>query len=145
MTARSIHRQARHRTAGFTLIEIMVVVVVIGVLAALVIPTFLGKADKAKVAVAQQKIGNIETAINLFYQDYSRFPESIDELIHKPADISDEQWSPPSLKAKHLEDPWGNQYVYQYPGEHGPYDLFSMGADGQEGGEGLNADINNWE
>lgn len=123
----------------------MVVVIVIGVLAALVIPNFLGRAGKAKVAVAQQKISNIETAINLFYQDYSRFPESLEELITKPGDITDEQWVPPSLKAKHLKDPWGQPFEYRYPGDHGAYDLYSTGADGQDGGEGENADITNWE
>lgn len=144
-----IHTTKRKRTdpkaLGFTLIEIMVVVIVIGVLAALVVPNFLGRAAKAKKAVAQQKIGNIETAINLFYQDYSRFPETLEELVSKPADITEEQWTPPSLKAKDLKDPWGNPFVYRYPGDHGAYDLYSTGADGQEGGEGDNKDINNWE
>ncbi len=119
--------------------------IVIGVLAALVVPNFLGRAGKAKVAVAQQKIGNIETAINLFYQDYSRFPESLEELVTKPADITDEQWTPPSLKPKDLKDPWGNPFVYRYPGQHGAYDLYSAGADGQDGGDEDNADITNWE
>ena len=137
----NVHRAAR----AFTLIEIMVVVIVIGVLAALVVPTFIGRAGKAKKAVAQQKISNIETAINLFYQDYSRFPESLQELTTKPSDIPDEQWTPPSLKPKDLDDPWGRPFVYRYPGENGAYDLFSTGADGQPGGEDENADITNWQ
>ncbi len=135
----------RSAARGFTLIEMMAVVIVIGVLAALVIPSFLGRAGKARKAVAQQKISNIETAVNLFYQDYSRFPESLEELVTKPGDIPAEQWTPPSLKAKHLKDPWGNPFVYRYPGEHGAYDLYSTGSDGQEGGEGEQADVTNWE
>jgi len=123
----------------------MVVVIVIGVLAALVVPTFMGRAGKAKKAVAQQKISNIETAVNLFYQDYSRIPETLEELVVKPSDIPDEQWTPPSLRPKDLKDPWGNPFTYRYPGEHGAYDLYSTGADGQEGGEGDNTDITNWE
>lgn len=121
------------------------VVIVIGVLAALVVPTFMGRAGKAKIAVAKQKISNIETAVNLFYQDYSRFPESLDELIVKPSDIPQEQWTPPSLRPKDLKDPWGRPFVFRYPGEHGAYDLYSTASDGQEGGEGENADITNWQ
>ncbi len=132
------------RRSGFTLVEIMVVVIVIGVLAALIVPTFLGRAQKAKRSVAKQKIGTIESAINLFQQDYSRFPDTLEELVSKPADVADDDWLPPSMKPKDLKDPWGNAFVYRYPGEHWAFDLLSLGADGQEGGSGENADVTNW-
>ena len=122
----------------------MVAVVIIGVLAALVVPTILGRSDKARQAVAKQKIASLESAINLFNQDYGRFPDALEELTTQPADIADDQWTPPSLKSKDLLDPWGNPFFYQYPGEHWAFDLASLGADGQPGGENVNADITNW-
>ncbi len=135
----------RNTSRGFTLIEMMVVVIVIGVLAALVVPTFLGRAGKARKAVAQQKISNIETAVSLFYQDYSRFPETLEELTARPSDIPEEQWSVPTLRPKDLKDPWGRPFVYRYPGDNGAYDILSLGADRQVGGQDENTDINNWE
>ena len=137
----------RHRTPtapAFTLIEIMVVVIVIGVLSALILPSFLGRAEKARVATAKQQIGVLETSITLFQQDYARFPEDLEELVEKPADIDEAQWTPPAIKEKNLEDPWGNRFVYRQPGDHGPFDLLSMGADGVVGGEGDGADVVNW-
>lgn len=136
---------ASHPSArAFTLIEIMVVVIVIGVLATLIIPTLFGRAGKAKVAVAKQKITAIETAIQLFEQDYSRFPEALQELVQPPADVPADQLSPPTLKAKDLKDPWGNDFVYRFPGNNFTYDLISLGADGAEGGEGEAADVTNY-
>ena len=129
---------------AFTLIEIMVVVIVIGVLATLIIPTLFGRAGKAKTAVAKQKITAIETAIQLFEQDYSRFPETLQELVQPPADVPADQLSPPTLKAKDLKDPWGNDFVYRFPGNNFTYDLISLGADGAQGGEGEAADVTNY-
>ena len=128
---------------GFTLIEIMVVVIVIGVLATLILPTLFGRAGKARTAVAKQKITSIETAIQLFEQDYGRFPVTLDELLTVPADAPDGAGSPPTLKAKDLQDPWGNDFVYRFPGTNFTYDLVSYGADGAEGGEGEDADVAN--
>ena len=122
----------------------MVVVIVIGVLATLIIPTLFGRAGKARTAVTKQKIGSIETAIQLFEQDYGRFPESLQELVVPPADVPADQLSPPTLKAKDLNDPWGNAFSYTFPGNHYTYDLVSLGADGAEGGEGEAADVVNY-
>lgn len=123
----------------------MVVVIVIAVLATVILPTFLGRAEKAKRSTAKQKVSVLETAINLFQTEYGRFPEALDELATQPADIPDEDWLPPTVKKKDLLDPWDNPFVYRYPGRNGPYDLLSLGADGTEGGEAENADITNWE
>lgn len=132
------------RRSAFTLIEIMVVVIVIGIIAALVVPNLFDRAGKAKRSVAKQQIGSLETAIQLFQQDYSRFPDSLEELASPPADASGGGGSPPSVKQKDLIDPWGNPFVYRYPGNNWTFDLLSTGADGQEGGEEENADITNY-
>ena len=131
--------------AAFTLIEIMVVVVIIGVLAALVARPILGRVGKAKSGVAAGKIAIIETAINLFATEYDRFPEDMDELLARPDDIDEDDWLPPTVKAKDLKDPWDRRFLYRYPGENWTFDLYTLGKDGQEGGTGENADITNWE
>ena len=137
-------RTTTRRTAGFTLIEIMVVVIVIGVLSALILPSFLGRAEKARVATAKQQISVLETAITLFQSDYARFPETLEDLVEKPSDIDESQWTPPTIKEKNLDDPWGNRFVYRQPGDNGPFDLLSMGSDGVVGGEDDGADVVNW-
>ncbi len=134
----------RKHGAGFTLIEIMVVVIIIGILAALVVPAFFGRTEKAMRAVAKQKIGSIETAIGLFQQDYHRMPNNLEELTRRPSDIPVSEWNPPQLKAKDLIDPWGRPFVYRSPGQHWHFDLYSLGGDGREGGTGEDADIVNW-
>ena len=132
------------RSKGFTMVEIIVVVVIIAVLAGLILPRFIGRIGTAKRSVAQGNITEIEKAIEMFSYDYGRPPESLDELVNKPADISEEKWNPPTLKPKNLIDPWGREFIYRQPGEHGRYDVCSFGADGQVGGEKENEDINNW-
>lgn len=136
------YASVRYSQRGFTLVEVMVMVVVIGIIAALVIPNLFDKSGKAKRSVAKQKVAAIETAIQFFQQDYSRFPDSLEELVNPPADV--EGASPPSIKEKDLVDPWGNPFVYRYPGNNWTFDLLSTGADGQEGGDGENADITNY-
>ncbi len=132
------------RSVGFTIVEILVVVVIIAVLATMIVPRFFGRVESAKHGVAKQKLVEIEKAVEMFSYDYGRLPEALDELVNRPADIPEEKWNPPTLKAKDLLDPWAREYVYKRPGEHGPYDLYSLGADGQAGGEKENEDITNW-
>jgi len=131
---------------GFTLIEVMVVVVIIGLLAAIVAPNLIGNIDKAAVTRAKGDIRSIETALNLFRLDNFRYPstdQGLQALVTNPGGALATNWerylnSVPS-------DPWSNTYQYISPGQRGlDFDVFSYGADGQEGGEDLNADIGNW-
>jgi general secretion pathway protein G len=127
------------------MVEIIVVVIIIAALAGLILPRFFGRVGSAKQSVAKQKLSEIEKAVDMFSYDYGRLPISLDELVSRPSDVSEDKWNPPSLRSKDLVDPWGREFLYQQPGEHGTYDLMSYGADGQPGGEKENADVVNWE
>jgi len=141
---------ARARTghAGFTLIEIMVVVIIIGLLAAVVVPQFLGRVDDARVAKAKQDIQAMQTALTMFKLDNYVYPTTdmgIKALAQKPDASTIKNWRSGGYLLKVNKDPWKNDYVYVSPGSHGgDYDIYSMGADGQVGGEGISADIGNW-
>jgi general secretion pathway protein G len=138
--------QARGR--GFTLIEIMVVVFIIGLLAAFIVPEVISKVDEARVAKAKQDIQSLETALTMFRLDNSKYPtteQGLQALTAQPTDPTIKHWRPGGYLQHVSKDPWGNDYQYAYPGAHGKeYDLFSYGADGQPGGDGINADIGNW-
>ena len=131
---------------GFTLIEVMVVVVIIGLLAAIVAPNLIGNIDKAAVTRARGDIRSIETALNLFRLDNFRYPttdQGLQALVSNPGDALAPNWKPYLNSVP--SDPWSNTYQYISPGQQSPdFDIFSYGADGQQGGEGLNADIGNW-
>jgi general secretion pathway protein G len=139
---------ARQRAAGFTLIEILVVVVIIGILAAIVAPRIMSRIDDAQIAKARQDIRVYETALNLFRLDNYKFPttdQGLQALVQQPADPSIRNWKAGGYVDSLKKDPWNNDYQYVYPGTHGnDYDLFTLGADNQPGGEGINADIGNW-
>lgn len=129
---------------GFTLIEVIVVIVLIGLLVAYVAPQLLGRADDAKRKAAELQIEKVSGAIEVFKFEVGRYPASLKELIKQPSNASG--WQGPYLKKqKQLQDPWKQELAYRYPGEHGTYDLLSYGGDGQPGGEGDAADISNWE
>ena len=133
---------------GFTLIEILVVVVIIGILAAIVAPRIMSRIDDAQIAKARQDIRVYETALNLFRMDNYKFPstdQGLQSLVQQPADPSIRNWKQGGYVDSLKKDPWGYDYQYIYPGTHGTeYDLFTLGADNQPGGEGINADIGNW-
>lgn len=137
-------RRTHNARRAFTLIEVLVVVIIIGVLATLILPNIFGRVGQARQSVAKQKLANIEQAIQLFHYDYGRFPESLDELVTRPADIDEATWKTPTIKERDLLDPWGNPWQYRIPGDHGTFDLYSLGADAAEGGEDDNADVTNW-
>ena len=133
---------------GFTLIEIMVVVVIIGLLAAIIVPQVIDRVDEARIAKAKQDIQGLETALTMFRLDNSKYPstdQGLKALSQQPTDPSIHHWRPGGYIQRVSKDPWGADYQYVYPGTHGrDYDLFSLGADSQPGGEGINADIGNW-
>ncbi|MGW8271811.1 MAG: type II secretion system major pseudopilin GspG [Thermodesulfovibrionales bacterium] len=135
---------------GFTLIEILVVVFILSLLAAVVAPRLIGRTDDAKIAAAKQQLSNLETALKLFKIDNGFYPsteQGLEALVSKPS-VGRE--APNFREGGYLEkqeipnDPWGNRYVYVSPGLHGDYDVMSYGADGVEGGEGVDADITSW-
>jgi general secretion pathway protein G len=148
-TRTEVSRHGSRRGArGFTLIEIMVVVIIIGLLAAVIVPTVMGRVDDARIAKAKQDIQSLETALTMYRLDNSKYPTSeqgLTALVTQPTDPSIKHWRPGGYLQHVSKDPWGNEYQYVYPGTHGrEYDLFSFGADGAPGGDGIDADIGNW-
>jgi len=132
--------------AGFSLIELLVVMVIIGLLAALVAPRFIRQEEKAKLKAARAQIELLGTALDTFRLDVGRYPtsqEGLEALRRQPGGV--ERWDGPYLKKEVPMDPWGKPYVYRSPGDHGAYDLLSYGADGAPGGEGDNHDVTSWE
>lgn len=142
--------QLKHR-GGFTLIEIMVVIVILAMLAALVGPRLMGRTDDAKITDARVQIKNIETALKLYKLDNGSYPgteQGLGALVAKPTIgvIPKNYRDGGYLESKKMpKDPWGSDYLYVSPGEHGDYDLFSYGSDGAKGGEGKDADITSWD
>ena len=136
----------RRRQAGFTLIEIMVVMVIIGLLMALVGPNLIGRSEKAKVQAAAMQIERLGTVLDTFRLDVGRYPttqEGLQVLVQRPTGV--ERWDGPYLNKGVPKDPWDRPYIYRSPGEAGrPYDLYSLGADGAPGGTDNNRDITSW-
>jgi len=140
--------QSLSRQQGFTLIEIMVVMVILGVLIAAVAPNILGRADESKITVAKSDVRNVGGALDLYKLDNHHYPSSeqgLKALVEKPTGFPEaKNWRRPYLKKEPL-DPWGNPYRYLNPGIHTDIDVYSLGADEKEGGEGDGADIGNWD
>jgi general secretion pathway protein G len=145
-----MRKSRRHDNRGFTLIEIMVVVVILGILAAIVVPRLLSRPDEAKVTKAKVDMKGIEEALGLFKLDTGFYPstdQGLKALVEKPTTgLIPTKYSVDGYLKREPLDPWGNNYIYLSPGLHNHnFDLISYGADGQAGGEGFDADINSWE
>jgi general secretion pathway protein G len=136
----------RRYSAGFTLLELLVVVVIIGLLASYVAPRYFSQVEKSEIKVARAQIDALEKALDQFRLDTGHYPTSeqgLNALMAKP--VNEMRWAGPYLKKAVPLDPWGNPYQYRKPGQHsGEFDLFSFGKDGRLGGEGDAADIGNW-
>jgi len=148
----SLNKRRGKKYMAFTLIELMVVIVILGILAAFVVPKITKRPEDARVTKAKIEISNLEQALELYYLDNGTYPsteQGLEALVQKPS-TGDEpsNWREGGYlaKSKIPKDPWGNDYMYVSPGTHNQdYDLYSLGKDGQEGGEGYDADITNWE
>lgn len=141
------HRVTRSRASGFTLVELLVVLVILGLLAGLVGPRVLGQLGGAKSKTAAVQIKDLEQAAELFKLDVGRFPsndEGLEALVDRPG--AAQGWNGPYLKKGGVpKDPWGNAYHYESPGKRTDVDIYSLGADNAIGGEGENADVGNWQ
>lgn len=136
-------KHTRKQQRGFTLMELLAVIIIIGVLAATVGGRFLGQTESAKAGVAKTEMGQIVQALDLFKLETGRYPaaqEGLEALIKNPGNVPN--WNGPYFKKDNIKDPWGNDYKYTNPGSNNtPFEIKSLGADGKEGGDGPNADI----
>ena len=144
---KSINQRSRLR-AGFTLIEVLVVVVILSILAAIIVPRIMDQPDRARITKAQQDIQALVTGLNIYKLDNFAYPstdQGLDALIESPQGQPEARnWKDGGYIDRLPADPWGNSYLYLNPGIHGNIDVYSQGADGSPGGEDINADIGNW-
>jgi general secretion pathway protein G len=133
----------KHSSQGFSLIELLVVLVILGLIAGLVVPNIMGRGEDAKSRAAVAEVQRLSMAVDEFYLDTGRAPRELRELVEKPGNVSN--WNGPYVNDSNLEDPWGDPYRYRFPGEQRDFDIYTHGADGQPGGEGPNRDIANWD
>jgi len=137
----------RQSVLGFTLVELLVVLAILGLLAGLVGPQVMKFLGSSKTKTAALQIADLSATLDLYRLEVGRYPsddEGLKALVENPGDAPN--WNGPYLKKSDVpKDPWGNDYLYRFPGEHGTFDIWSLGADGREGGEGENADVVSWE
>jgi general secretion pathway protein G len=140
------NRTRRRGQCGFTLVELLVVLVILGLIAAFAAPQVIKYLGGAKTDSAGIQIERLSGVLDLYRLEVGRYPgedEGLNALVERPAGV--ERWNGPYLKkANALNDPWGRPYIYRFPGEHGAYDIYSLGADGEEGGDGENQDLTSW-
>lgn len=140
------YRACACRVGGFTLLELLVVIVVIGLLTGLVAPRYFDQVGKSNTKIARAQIDSFEKALDQYRLDVGAYPTSeqgLQALFHRPDNV--DKWQGPYLKKPAPPDPWGRPYRYKSPGEHGDYELISFGADGQAGGTGENIDVSSWD
>lgn len=138
------HRRNIATARGFTLLELLVVLAILGMIAAFAAPRVFKYLASARADSARVQIENLGQGIDLYKLEVGNYPPDLEALVQPPS--GEERWNGPYLKKSVVpKDPWGNDYLYRFPGEHGPYDLVSLGADNAEGGEDENADIVSWE
>jgi len=133
---------------GFTLIEIMVVVIILGILAAILTPNVIGRIDDAQISRVQQDLRVVENALKLYRLDNFTYPTSeqgLEALTSKPSDPNIKNWKSSGYLDRLPKDPWGNSYLYLNPGNNGEIDIYTLGRDGRPGGTGIDADIGNWD
>jgi general secretion pathway protein G len=139
----------QHSEAGFTLIEIMVVIAIIGILATMIVPKIMGRPDQARAIAAKQDVGTVVQALKLYRLDIGRYPtaeQGLKALVEKPTlEPVPQNWKMGGYLESLPKDPWGNFYQYSNPGTHGEIDVYSFGADGKPGGINLDSDIGNWQ
>ncbi|WP_211169275.1 type II secretion system major pseudopilin GspG [Aromatoleum toluvorans] len=143
---RMLRRGAARTSRGFTLLELLVVLVVLGLLAGLVAPKYFSQLGKSEVKAARAQVEGLAKALDLYRLDTGHYPtteQGLASLVTRPG--SEPKWAGPYLQKNIPADPWGRNYIYAAPGEHGEYDLSSLGKDGQPGGDGENADVNSWQ
>jgi general secretion pathway protein G len=137
-------RTLRHRHArGFTLLEMLAVIVLIGIIGAIVVTQVGKNLDKGKYGAGKAQLSSLGQKVENYALDNGTPPHSLDDLVTKPADA--QSWQGPYAKPSDLKDPWGHGFGYRYPGEHGSFDLVFYGQDGQAGGDGYSADVGNWQ
>ena len=146
MDTKDMSKRGTHRSNGYTLVELLVVLAILGLLVALATPRVIRYLGTAKTDTARIQIQKLGGVLDLYRLEIGRYPteeEGLAALVDRPPQV--EAWNGPYLKNREsLIDPWGTPYVYRSPGEHGEYDLYTLGADGKEGGDGEDRDITNW-
>lgn len=133
----------RRAERGFTLVELLLVLVILALIAGLVLPSIIGQAEGAKAKSASSQISRLSMAVESYYLDTGNTPNRLEDLVENPSGAAG--WNGPYVKKQLLKDPWGRDYQFESPGQHGEFDIYSLGADGQRGGEGTDADVTSWE